>query len=84
MNKHIIERVLTEAKYICDTKATVRDTAVLYRVSKSTVHKDLQDRLKELDELLHTQVKDIFDEHIMTRHIKGGESTKIKYAKLKE
>jgi len=84
MNKTIIERVLDEAKYIFKTNSTVRETASLYNVSKSTVHKDLQERLKEIDLSLHSKIKKIFDEHLLIRHIKGGESTKKKYAKIKE
>lgn len=82
MNKYIIERVLKEAKYMLETKSTVRDLANFYNVSKSTVHKDLQDRLQTIDMFLHEEVNKIFKEHLETRHIKGGESTKKKYLKL--
>lgn len=82
MNKYIIERVLKEAKYMLETKSTVRDLANFYNVSKSTVHKDLQDRLQTIDMFLHEEVDKIFKEHLETRHIKGGESTKKKYLKL--
>ncbi len=82
MNKYIITRVLNEALYMLEHKSTVRDIANIYNVSKSTVHKDLQERLKEVDIQLHEKVDKIFKEHIEVRHIRGGESTKQKYLKL--
>lgn len=82
MNKYIITRVLDEALYMLEHKSTVRDIANVYNVSKSTVHKDLQERLKEIDIQLHEEVDKIFKEHIEVRHIRGGESTKQKYLKL--
>ena len=82
MDKYIVERVLEEAKYMLENKSTVRDLADIYNVSKSTVHKDLQDRLKNIDVFLHEEVHKIFKEHIEIRHIRGGESTKKKYLKL--
>lgn len=82
MNKYIIERVISEANYIIDTKQTIRDIAKKYGVSKSTVHKDLQDRLLEIDLKKHELVDEIFNEHISVRHINGGESTKRKYLKI--
>ena len=83
MNKKIINRVLKEAKYITKTKETVREVAKIFKVSKSTVHKDMQDRLLEIDLDLYNKVKDIFNYHIEIRHINGGNATKNKYLKLK-
>ncbi len=83
MNKSIINRVLEESKYIIKQKKTVRKTALLFNVSKSTVHKDMKDRLKEIDFSLYKQVEDVFNYHIKIRHINGGEATKQKYLKLK-
>lgn len=82
MDKYIISRVLEEAHYMIENKSTVRDIANIYQVSKSTVHKDLQERLREINKTLHKKVDIIFREHIETRHIKGGESTKQKYLNL--
>ena len=82
MDKYIINRVLKEAHYILENRSTVRDIASIYSISKSTVHKDLQERLKEIDVSLHKDVNEIFKEHIEVRHIRGGESTKQKYLKL--
>ena len=82
MDKYIIDRVLEEALYMLENKSTVRDIANVYNVSKSTVHKDLQERLKEINVELHTMVDEILKDHIETRHIRGGESTKQKYLKI--
>ncbi len=82
MDRYIIDRVLNEAKYIIKNESTVRDIAEIYSVSKSTVHKDLQDRLREINIALHEEVDKIFKQHIEIRHIRGGQSTKEKYLKL--
>ena len=79
MNKNIINRVLKESKYIIDKDKTIREIASIFKVSKSTVHKDLNERLKLLDKNTYLDVKQIFNKHIDNRHIKGGESTKKKY-----
>ena len=83
MNKKISDRVVKESKYIIKNKKTVRETAKVFNVSKSTVHKDMQERLKEVNREDYNKVVDIFNEHIETRHINGGNATKIKYLKLK-
>lgn len=82
MNKKIINRVYDETNYIINTKYTVREIAKIFNVSKSTVHRDLQDRLFEIDKNQHNLVKEIFNEHISIRHINGGESTRRKYLKI--
>jgi len=82
MDKHIVDRVLDEAKYVIDTNSTIRIVADIYKVSKSTVHKDLQERLLEIDPILHKKISEIFSKHIDIRHINGGESTRKKYAKM--
>ena len=85
MNESIKKRVLLEAKTIIETQKTLRDMEQLVQVSKSTIHKDMQQRLIELDEDLYEQVQNIFESHIKIRHIHGGESTKKKYmSKLKK
>jgi len=78
----IEKRVLKEAEYIIKTKQTVREIAKIFNVSKSTVHKDLQERLKQIDNNLSEKVKKILKYHIDVRHIRGGESTRKKYLKL--
>ena len=82
MDKYIIERIKDEASQILLTKMTIREIAKLYGISKSTVHKDLNERLIQIDPLKHEQIKQIFKEHIEVRHIRGGESTKRKYLHL--
>lgn len=81
MNSLIIKRVLDEANYILETKQTVREIAKIFNVSKSTVHKDLHERLVEINYDLFEQVDSILKYHIDIRHIRGGESTKKKYKK---
>lgn len=81
MEKRVKERVYKEANYIIKTNYTLRKLAKIFNVSKSTIHKDLKDRLKEIDNNLYRKVKIIFQNHLKTRHIKGGEATKKKYKK---
>ena len=79
----INKRVLEEAKYLIETNDTIRQTAKHFNVSKSTVHKDFQDRLSNIDNDLYLKVVKILDYHTKIRHIRGGESTKQKYLKSK-
>ncbi len=84
MSKSIIKRVNDIADYIINTKNTIRETAKIFKVSKSTVHKDLKERLYEIDINKYYKIKEIMDEHIETRHIKGGESTRQLFLRKKE
>lgn len=77
----INERVKNEANYILKTGYTIREIAKDFNVSKSTVHKDLNDRLLKIDLNLYEKVKKILDYHTNIRHIRGGESTRKKYLK---
>ena len=77
----IKERVIKEAEYIAKTKATVRQTAIVFHFSKSTVHKDVTERLKDLDKYLYKKVKKVLELNLSERHIRGGEATKRKYQK---
>lgn len=79
MNKNIIKRVLSESEYIINTDSTVREIAKIYNVSKSTVHKDLHDRLLDIDSSLYQEVLKILKYHSLIKHIRGGQSTKRKY-----
>ncbi len=83
MGENIIRRVLEEAHYIIQTRKTIREIATDFYVSKSTVHKDLSNRLFEIDLSLYERVKEILEYHTNIRHIRGGESTKNKYLNLK-
>lgn len=79
MNKDIKTRVLNEANHIIKTQDTIRKTAGLFNVSKSTVHTDLSERLKEIDKKLGEEIDDIFKNHDREKHIRGGEVTRQKY-----
>ena len=81
MINNINDRVLKETDYILKTNKTVREVASEFNVSKSTVHKDLRERLMDIDRKLYDEVDNIFKKHIEIRHIKGGYSTKMKYCK---
>lgn len=79
MSDHIKKRVLEESIYIINTEDTIREVAKKFKVSKSTVHKDLTDRLLNIDKQLYKKVSNILKYHLNIRHIRGGESTKRKY-----
>lgn len=80
----IEERAVMLAQYIIETKDTVRGTAKKYGVSKSTVHKDVSDRLCHINPTLASEVRVILDENKAERHIRGGLATKYKYEHLKK
>lgn len=79
MNDFIEERAKTLANYIIDTKSTVRSTAKKFGISKSTVHKDITERLKRIDKSLATEVYKVLENNKNERHIRGGLATKNKY-----
>lgn len=79
MNKRIIQRVLEESEYMLKTNQTIRQIAKKFNVSKSTVHKDLKERLIQIDANKYKQIKQILQFHTEIRHIRGGESTKLKF-----
>ena len=78
----IYARVLEETDYIIKTNDTIREVAKKFNVSKSTVHKDLHERLGKISKKKFFQVEQILKYHIDIRHIRGGESTRKKYQKL--
>ena len=84
MKIEIIRRVIDEAYYILETDKTIREIAKDQDISKSTVHKDLHERLKFIDINIFKSVDKILQNHIDIRHIRGGESTKQKYMKLRK
>lgn len=84
MSAYIIKRVINIANHIINTKDTIRETAKKFNISKSTVHKDLQERLSQIDVVKYNIVKQIMNEHIETRHIKGGESTRQLFLRKKQ
>lgn len=81
MKQHIVLRAIKLADYILKTKATVRDVSKVYGVSKSTVHKDVTERLKQIDLEKYHEIKEILDFNLSERHIRGGSATKEKYSK---
>mgnify|MGYP002568279841 FL=1 len=78
----IEQRSVELAHYIIDSKDTVRGTAKKFGVSKSTVHKDVSERLLKINPALALEVRKILDENKAERHIRGGLATKIKYEHL--
>ena len=83
MSKRIEERVIEVAHYIIDSKDTVRGSAKKFGVSKSTIHKDVSQRLEKINKALYTEGRKILNENKAERHIRGGLATKKKYEKLK-
>ncbi len=77
------ERSVQLGEYIVEHKATVRAAAKIFGVSKSTVHMDVTDRLKNVDSALFSQVREVLDQNKAQRHIRGGLATKEKYKKEK-
>lgn len=84
MKSHIEERAINIGKYILEKESTVRQTAKIFGVSKSTVHKDVTERLEEIQPLLANEVKQILDKNKSERHIRGGMATKLKYQQQKK
>ena len=80
MQEYIEKRVLEICDYMIETGATVRQAANRFGVSKSTVHKDLVERLPELDHHRYEQVKAVLETNKAERHLRGGEATRQKYA----
>ena len=79
MKEYIEERAISIANYIIDSNATVRQTAKNFGVSKSTVHKDVTDRLMQINPALAKQARQVLDVNKSERHIRGGLATKEKY-----
>ncbi len=80
----IEERACNLARYIIDTKDTVRGTAKKFGISKSTVHKDVSQRLLNINYALAVEVRKVLDENKAERHIRGGMATKLKYSHLEK
>ena len=79
MKDYIIKRAFKIADYIIETKATVREAAAVFDISKSTVHKDVSERLENIQPELFAQVKEVLEQNKQERHIRGGLATKRKY-----
>ena len=79
--KIIEERAINLAQYIIDSKDTVRGAAKKFCISKSTVHKDITERLVKINPILAKEVREVLNENKAERHIRGGIATKLKYMK---
>ena len=82
MKSNIEERACDLAAYIIESKATVRSAAKKFGISKSTVHKDLSERLEHINRPLYLQVKEVMEFNKAERHIRGGLATRLKYKGL--
>lgn len=83
MKGYIEERTIEIAQYIIENKVTVRAAAKKFGISKSTVHKDVTERLKRINPVLASETKKVLEENKAERHIRGGEATKQKYQNKK-
>ena len=79
MKSNIEERACDLAAYIIESNATVRAAAKKFGISKSTVHKDLSERLQQFNKPLYLQVKEVLEKNKAERHIRGGIATRMKY-----
>ncbi len=77
------DRAVLLAEYIVEKGATVRAAAREFRVSKSTVHKDVSERLRKLNPVLFAEVRAVLDRNRAERHLRGGMATKLKYEALR-
>ncbi|WP_105616995.1 sporulation transcriptional regulator SpoIIID [Vallitalea okinawensis] len=82
MKQYIEERAIEVAKYIIQSNATVRETAKKFGISKSTVHKDVTERLEKINPQLAQEARKVLDINKQERHIRGGLATKEKYMHL--
>lgn len=83
MKDYIEQRAVEAAQYIIDNNATVRKTAKAFNISKSTVHKDVHERLKKINPSLYKDAQNILEINKSERHIRGGMATREKYLKQK-
>jgi putative DeoR family transcriptional regulator (stage III sporulation protein D) len=82
MQNYIRKRAVMLAQHILETTDTVRQTAEIFGISKSTVHKDVSERLPRIDKELAEKVKEVLEKNKAERHIRGGEATKQRYAQI--
>lgn len=79
MKDCVKERVLEVANYIIDTKSTIRKTAKVFGVSKTTIHKDITERIIEVKPELRKNIKEVLEQNLEERAIRGRMATKLKY-----
>ena len=82
MREDIPDRCVLLADYIIENQCTVRDAAARFGISKSTVHKDVTQKLTKINPGLHAEVKDVLNHNKAERHLRGGEATRMKYLRL--
>ncbi len=82
MTETVEERAVELGEYIIENKATVRLAAKIFGISKSTVHKDVSQRLRNLSPELYKGVKEVLEKNKAERHLRGGIATKNKYLRL--
>ncbi|MBQ4560983.1 MAG: sporulation transcriptional regulator SpoIIID [Clostridia bacterium] len=82
-NLDIKSRCVLLAEYMVDNSATVRSCASAFGISKSTVHKDVTEKLKNTNYTLYTKVKKILERNKAERHLRGGEATRMKFSQRK-
>lgn len=81
--KDVIERrIIEEARFVINTLSTIRSTAKEFGVSKSTTHKDLSERLKEMSPQLYSEVNKVMQINMQERNLRGGEATRRKYKNM--
>lgn len=78
------ERCVMLGKFIIETNSTVREAAAKFGISKSTVHKDVTEKLMRTDRQLYGKVKKVLSKNKAERHLRGGRATKLKYSALRE
>lgn len=83
MQDDLAQRIFLEARYIIENNATVRATGKFFHMGKSTVHKDVTERLEKLDKDLFFKVREVLQKNLSERHIRGGLATKRKFVSLK-
>ncbi len=81
---YIEERVIKCAEYVVETGCTVRACSAHFAISKSTVHKDVTERLLYIDPSLFAKVRQVLNLNLSERHIRGGDATKAKYTRQKQ
>ncbi|MCH5152016.1 MAG: sporulation transcriptional regulator SpoIIID [Clostridiales bacterium] len=79
MKEYIAERVLETADYVLLNKCTVREVAKVFCVSKSTAHKDLSERLAQIDKQRYDKIVEVMSDNWDVRYLRGGQATKKKY-----
>lgn len=84
MKEYIEERAILIAQYIIENNATVRQTAKAFGISKSTVHKDVAERLAQINPTLAAEARKVLDVNKSERHIRGGMATKEKYLHMEK